>query len=126
VAQNATLYHFDLDLYAIFLPASANNQLPVQIAEKLLATAKRPLYVAGREFFVSFSIGIALFPIDGSDAATLIKNADSAMQGARLHGGNGFRLYKPEMNAMAAHWLSIENHLRHAIERRELELYDQP
>src|SRR5436190_7017896 len=48
------------------------------------------------------------------------------MQGARLHGGNGFRLYKPEMNAMAAHWLSIENHLRHAIERRELELYYQP
>src|SRR5690606_9118720 len=56
----------------------------------------------------------------------LIKNAASALARARAQGGRGFRLYQSEMNAMASHWLRLENYLRHAIERDELKLYYQP
>jgi diguanylate cyclase (GGDEF)-like protein len=126
LAPNATLYHFEGDLFAIFVPSLANNQVPAQLAEELTEASAQPLYVAGREFFVSFSTGIAIFPVDGRHAAELIKNADSAMQRVRNQGGGGFRLYQPEMNAMAARWLALESHLRHAIELGELRLYYQP
>ena len=126
LARNLALYHFDGDLFAVLVPGASGSQVPLQIAERVSARSAQPLYVAGREFFISFSIGIALFPEDGADAATLIKNAGSAMQRVREQGGRGLRLYKPEMNAMAMHWLALENYLRHAIERDELRLYYQP
>lgn len=125
-SRHATLYHFDSDVYAVFAPGLASGQAAAQIAEQLVHQAAPPLYVAGREFFLGVSVGIALFPGDGKDAAALVKNATSAMQRARSQGGRGFRLYKPEMNALATHWLALENYLRHAIERDELKLYYQP
>lgn len=126
LARGTTLYHFDGDVFTVFASGLANDQAPAQIAERLVAASGKPLYVAGREFFLSFSVGIAVFPADGKDAAELVKNADSAMQQVRGQGGRGLRLYKPEMNAMATHWLALESHLRHAIERQELRLYYQP
>jgi diguanylate cyclase (GGDEF)-like protein len=125
LAPGAALYHFEADLYAVFVPGMASEQVPALLAEKL-AAAGALLYVGGREFSVSFSIGVAVYPIDGADAFTLLKNADSALDRVKRQGGNGFRLYKPEMNAMAAHWLSLESYLRHAIERDELRLHYQP
>jgi diguanylate cyclase (GGDEF)-like protein len=126
LAPNATLYHFDGDLFAVFVTGLTGPQAPAQIAERLVASSTHPLYVAGREFFLTFSAGIAIFPSDANDATDLVKNADSAMQDVQSQGGRGLRLYKPEMNAMATHWLALESHLRHAIERNELRLYYQP
>ena len=126
LALNASLYQFDGDVYAVLVPAIPSGQTAVLIAEKLIDGFKAPFYIADRELFVSASIGVAIFPEDGRDALTLLKNADSAMHGVKEQGGGGFRLYKPEMNAMAVHWLSLESYLRHAIERDELRLYYQP
>lgn len=125
-SRNAVLYHFEGDVFAVFVHGASGTQAPVQIAEQLVQRSAQPLYVAGREFFLSFSIGIALSPADGTNAQELIKNADSAKQVVQNQGGRGFRLYKPEMNAKAAHWLVLEAHLRHAIERGELRLHYQP
>lgn len=125
-ARGAALYHFDGDRFVIFLAGSTSRQSCAQIAEKLSLNSTQPLYVAGREFVLTLSIGVAMFPGDGANAATLIKNADSAMRDVQAQGGRGFRLYKPEMNAMAMHWLALENHLHHAIERNELRLHYQP
>lgn len=126
LAPNAMLYHFDGDLFAVFVTGLTGPQAPAQIAERLVASSAHPLYVAGREFFLTFSVGIAIFPSDADNATDLVKNADSAMQHVQSQGGRGLRLYKPEMNAMATHWLALESHLRHAIERNELRLYYQP
>src|SRR5581483_606951 len=123
---NATLYHFDGELYALLVQKLSGNQAAALIAEKIMHGMKQPLYVGGREIFVSLSIGIALFPHDGRDPNTLLKNAESAMLRVQRQGGHGFQLYKPEMNAMAAQWLSLENYLRHALEHRELAVYYQP
>lgn len=124
--RNASLYQFEGDVYAVFAPGVGSGPVAAEMAQRLVTRAGEPLYVAGREFFLDASVGIALFPDDGGDAAELIKNAASALAGARSQGGRGFRLYKPEMNAMASHWLALENYLRHAIERDELKLYYQP
>ena len=123
---NCTLHHFEGDLFAVLGPALTSDKAPALIAEKLLNGLAEPLYVAGREFSLSFSIGIAVFPVDGKDALTLLKNADSAMHGVKRHGGHGFRMYKPEMNAFAEELLQLESYLRHAIERDELRLHYQP
>jgi diguanylate cyclase (GGDEF)-like protein len=126
LAPNATLYHVDAEVYAVFAPGVPSSQAAVLLAEKLTEGLAQPMYVTEREFFVSASIGVAAYPDDGDDIMTLLRNADSAMHLMREQGGGGFRLYKPEMNAVAAQWLSLENFLRHSIERNELRLYYQP
>jgi diguanylate cyclase (GGDEF)-like protein len=123
--RNTSLYQFGDDVYAVFAPG-IDGPTAAEVAQRLVAGAGEPLYVAGREFFLDVSIGVALFPEDGGNAAELIKNAASALARARAQGGRGFRLYQSEMNAMASHWLRLENYLRHAIERDELKLYYQP
>lgn len=124
--HNATLYHFDGELYAVLLPDLTGAQAPAMVAEKVLEAMKEPLYVAGRELFASVSIGVAVFPDDGRDAVTLLRNAESAMQRVKKTGGRGFQMYEPEMNAMAAQWMALENYLRHALEHGELAVYYQP
>lgn len=124
--RGATLYHFGGDLFAVLAPGLASEQAPVLVAEKLLGALARPLYVAGREFFVNASVGVAVFPVDGEDAITLLRKADAAMHRVKRHGGRGFQLYKPEMNTAAEQWMALENYLRHAIEYGELRLHYQP
>lgn len=65
-------------------------------------------------------------PVDGEDAVTLLRNADTALQQVRLSGGAAFQCYSAEMNAHAVEWLTLESQLRHALERDELRLYYQP
>jgi diguanylate cyclase (GGDEF)-like protein len=125
LAPGAMLYHFEADLYAVFVPGIVSDQVPTILAEKL-GTSGSPLYAAGHEFSVHFSIGAAIYPVDGNDVYTLLKNADAALHRVKRQGGNAFRLYKPEMNASAANWLATESYLRHAIERDELRLHYQP
>lgn len=126
VCANAALFHFGGDGFAVLIPESPKSETPVTLAQGVLTGAQTPVYVNGRELFITFSIGMSVFPLDGQDPMTLLKNADTAMQQVKHRGGNGFQPYNTEMNARALEWLSLENHLRHALEYRELQLRYQP
>lgn len=97
-----------------------------RIAAKFLAALNEPVTVEGRELFVPGSIGIAVYPDDGLDIATLYKHADSAMYHAKRLGRNHFQFYVRELTVQAAERLETEAALRKALRNGELELYFQP
>jgi diguanylate cyclase (GGDEF)-like protein len=97
-----------------------------QIAEQLLELLSTPFQTKHLELVVTPSIGIAMFPVDGRDFDTLFKCADTAMQRAKKSGRNHYRVFTPEMSIGSARNLLLENALRHAIERGELQLRYQP
>lgn len=87
---------------------------------------RQPFELKGREVFVTSSLGISLYPDDGTDAETLTKNADTAMYRAKEEGRDGYQLYAPNMNARALERLALENALRRAFLQQELTLDYQP
>ena len=97
-----------------------------QVADKMIATMAHPLMVAGQPLSTSCSIGISVFPGDGRDSATLMKNADVAMYYAKEKGRNNYQFFSQDMNARAQERLSVENYLRLALRRQELVLHYQP
>jgi len=98
----------------------------VSLAQLVLAALNQPFLIGGRELFVTASIGIAVFPQDGEDDETLLKNASAAIYRTKASGGNNFSFYASGMNAHSLERLNLENDLRHAVERDELLLYYQP
>ncbi len=98
----------------------------LHFARKLIAVLARPFAIGEHECFLSASIGICLFPKDGDDVETLLKNGDSAMYRAKASGRNTIEFCTADMNARSLERLTLEQGLRHAIEREELELHYQP
>ncbi len=96
------------------------------IADKLLAAVAEPCDVHNQEVNVTTSIGISLYPRDGDDVDSLLKNADMAMYQAKATGGNDCQFYSSDMNERTRERLSLENSLRHALERDEFYLVYQP
>jgi diguanylate cyclase (GGDEF)-like protein/PAS domain S-box-containing protein len=97
-----------------------------QVAEKMIASMGAPMLVEGQTLTTSCSIGISLFPTDGRDSATLMKNADVAMYYAKEKGRNNYQFFSADMNTRAQERLSVENYLRLALRRNELVLHYQP
>ncbi len=96
------------------------------IAGKLLAAMSNPLRVNGSVYQLSGSIGIATYPGDGADGASLMKNADIAMYRAKSSGRNTHQFYSTEINEHSVERLALENELRQAVARREFEVHYQP
>ena len=97
-----------------------------QVAEKMIAAMAAPMLIEGQLLTTSCSIGIGLYPADGRDSATLMKNADVAMYYAKEKGRNNYQFFSSEMNARAQERLSVESYLRLALKRNELVLHYQP
>jgi diguanylate cyclase (GGDEF)-like protein/PAS domain S-box-containing protein len=95
-------------------------------ARRMLAAVAQPHSINQHELHVTTSIGVSVFPDDGRDAETLIKNADTAMYQAKENGRQTYRFFKPAMNVRAVERQSIEESLRRALERREFSLHYQP
>ena len=121
-----TLCRFGGDEFVILM-RHANNQDNVNhLAEQLLTQILAPFKLYGREFFISTSIGISIWPDDATQPEALIKNADLAMYHAKDEGRGNFQYYSSERNAEALYHLRLEADLRKALERQEFELYYQP
>ena len=114
------------DEFIIALPVISHVKDAVKVAQKIIASFHKPFVISGHELFVTTSIGVSVFPHDGQDADSLVKNADFAMYRAKEQGRNNCQLYTPEMNSKAFERLSLENSLRKALEREEFILHYQP
>jgi len=95
-------------------------------ANRMLEAVAMPHLVDGHKLHITTSIGIAVYPDDGMDADTLIKNADTALYAAKEDGRQTYRFFRPEMNALAAERQVIEDGLRSALEHEEFVLHYQP
>jgi diguanylate cyclase (GGDEF)-like protein/PAS domain S-box-containing protein len=114
------------DEFVVFL-SDLNDETPAAtLSRNILDTLSRPMLVHGHEVSLSCSIGISVFPQDGAEAKLLLKNADAAMYQAKALGRCNYQYYSREMNARTLDRLTLENALRHAIERRELVVLYQP
>jgi diguanylate cyclase (GGDEF)-like protein/PAS domain S-box-containing protein len=114
------------DEFCILLTEMGHCHDAAKVARRILQLLAEPFAIDGNELFVTTSIGIALFPLDGEDAETLIRNADAAMYHAKSQGRNNYQYYGKAMNARALEKLAMESQLRKAIERSEFELEFQP
>lgn len=114
------------DEFVVVAACSAGNASAAKIAEKLLAALAAPFDIAGQEVFVGASIGISMFPQDGTTKETLFQNADTAMYRAKAAGRNGYRFFEPQMSVEAKTRMTLEHALRRALERNEFELHYQP
>jgi len=98
-----------------------------EVAQKILdAFAHNPIQIGDSEIFITLSIGISIYPVDGVNTATLLKNADAALHQAKDEGRNNFQYYAAQMNAAAWQRLRLETELRRALAREEFVLYYQP
>ncbi|MDD3354553.1 EAL domain-containing protein [Zoogloea sp.] len=114
------------DEFVVLLPQLQRDEDAAVVARKLIASLTRPFEIDGQELTVSTSIGIALYPSNGTDVDMLLKHADTAMYDAKNGGRNDFRFFTQAMNSRAYSRLMLENALRRALERQELELDYQP
>ncbi len=114
------------DEFSILLPEVTNAEAVAGVARKILDALTKSFKVDSHEIYVSASIGISCYPADGDDAETLLKCADAAMYRAKELGRNQAQLFTASMNERYVRRLALEQHLHHAIERQQLELYYQP
>ncbi len=126
VHERDTLARLGGDEFVIVLTDLASLQDVPTMAVRILRAIDRPIPVGNREISLSASIGVSVFPQDGGDYDTLLRNADAAMYSAKQAGRNAFRFYTADMNEEALHRLELESRLRQALARDELLLHYQP
>ena len=114
------------DEFVVLLSEIAHPQDAAFIAEKMRVAVIVPYAIAEHDLHLSISIGISIYPDDGQDAETLIKNADTAMYQAKDSGRNNVQFFRQDMNVRAVERQSVEGNLRRALERHEFVLNYQP
>ncbi|MBU1426648.1 MAG: EAL domain-containing protein [Gammaproteobacteria bacterium] len=115
------------DEFCIAVTGVKTTHAAGEVAQKLLdAFAHNPISIIDSEIFITLSIGISIYPVDGLNTTTLLKNADAALHQAKSEGRNNFQYYAEQMNATAWQRLKLETELRRALEREEFVLFYQP
>ncbi|MFT5419336.1 MAG: diguanylate cyclase (GGDEF)-like protein [Candidatus Endobugula sp.] len=126
IREEDTLARQGGDEFIILLPTISNSKHAATVANKLVGAIRQPYKVLNHELHISASIGITLFPNDGVDVDTLLKNSDIAMYHAKSSGRNNYKFYNAELNANAKEKHKLVSNLRQDIDGKNFELYYQP
>ncbi len=131
--QNDILARWGGDEFTLLVSQTNSADEVAKIAQRILNVLKPAFNLEGysqacrsTSLHISSSIGITLYPQDGEDAETLLRNADAALHRAKQQGRNNFQFYTAAMNSQACELLVLENELHHALQRREFVVYYQP
>ncbi|HUP47836.1 MAG TPA: diguanylate cyclase, partial [Thermoanaerobaculia bacterium] len=124
--EGDTVARFGGDEFTLVMPHLRSDDDVVKVATKLLDVLRVPVEVSRKEFVVTASIGISMYPDDGTDAEVLLRNADAAMYRAKERGGDHFQTYTRELTAHAFEQLELESRLRRALAQEEFVLHYQP
>ncbi|MGG0720359.1 EAL domain-containing protein [Robertmurraya massiliosenegalensis] len=122
--DNIKVFRLGGDEFSILFEGSRKEA--TLLAQKILSLFTKSFYLHYQEYFISPSIGISMYPHDGRNAETIIKNADEALFRVKERGKAHFQFYRTEMNSAGTHIVSLETHLRKALARDEFILYYQP
>ncbi len=114
------------DEFTVLLSEIASTEDAARVAERIIDVLREPLFVGRHELIIGASIGITVYPLDGQDVETLLRNADTAMYQAKEKGKNNYQFFAEAMNAAALKRMAIERKLRRALETDVLQLYYQP
>jgi diguanylate cyclase (GGDEF)-like protein len=113
------------DEFVLILNDQSNEEVIFRAMQRITAKVAEPITIEGKELYVTASAGISVYPQDGGDVDTLLKNADAAMYRAKEHGRSNFQFYTSEMNERATDRLALEHALRRALEKKDFMLHYQ-
>ncbi len=114
------------DEFVALLPEVESEDQAHEVAQRMLEVLRAPVDLGGVEYFVTASVGVALYPRDGANVLDLLRNADMAMYSAKAAGRNASQVYRPHLAGRGRERLELESALHKAIERGELVLHYQP
>ncbi|HZS46320.1 MAG TPA: EAL domain-containing protein [Blastocatellia bacterium] len=126
VHESDTLGFMGGSEFAIMLTQIGNSEKAVEAAQHILGAFESPFKLEGQDIYLTCSLGISMFPDDGKDAQSLVRNASAALERAKELSGNSYQFYTANMNAKAMKQLSIEHKIRQALTRNEFTVFFQP
>jgi diguanylate cyclase (GGDEF)-like protein/PAS domain S-box-containing protein len=126
VREGDTVARVGGDEFVVVIADADREEHITAATQRIMDAVVEPVVIKGKELYASASIGVAIYPRDGTDAETLVKNADVAMYRAKEQGRNNYQFYTPEMNARLAERVNMVAGLRRALSHKEFKLYYQP
>ncbi len=126
VRESDTVARMGGDEFLIILPEVGSTNNAANIAHKIIEYLAKPFFLEEHEIYVSGSIGITIFPIDGDDPDLLIKHSDTAMYHAKAQGKNNYKFFTEDINKSTVERFSLETRFRRALDKLEFHLHYQP
>ncbi len=126
IRKGDTVARIGGDEFAVILEEVESAEAVQPISDKILRAITRPINIENNELFVSASVGISVFPLDGEDGESLLKHADTAMYQAKERGRNNYQFYSRDMSIRVNQRLALETDLHRALDAHEYEAFYQP
>jgi diguanylate cyclase (GGDEF)-like protein len=126
IDERGTLARFEGDDFALLIADIHGSEDVLEVLKEIIEPLKAPFVLDTHQLYVTTSVGLSVYPVDGATSDELLKHAGVALNRAQSLGGNNYQFYQAEMNARALERLAMEGDLRRGIENGELRLHYQP